>query len=1272
MLSKPSAATTPLIHLAALSAASPRAFQTALAPKPKPVSGVLSFSTTPRPKRPQNASASSNRSFHVKRPEMFATASSSSHASSSPERMLILYGSQTGTCESFAKTLASFSKSRGIAVSVQSMASFVERVTSSGGDVVSALGRESNVVLMTSTFYNGEFPDNALPLWKVFEQANTATASRVLANTKFAIFGLGNRSNKSNFNLAARRFENRIKELGAKEFVPAGYGDELSSSSHEAAFRPFVKSIWAALGHSSRSSTLPSAYRIQAAAPGSKASSATPVGYTQASVKANNVLSGKGFEREIRLISIDAKGGYPVAGHVLISTPNTSNTVSRALSAIQLPQGLTADTLVTITSIDNPAESFTCTVRQVLESHLELQGLATRSFLEALSVVATDAKEKEVLTETAEGMQDGNEYSKLTTGEVFSFVDALERYPSAKLSLEQLLSTVPRLQPRYYSIASSPLASPDAVDVIFGKDVWPTLSNPSRKFAGLASSYLANLKPGDKVAVKIQESPIKLPSPDTPLVAVGLGTGIGVPRGILQHYAALKKKGAKITPVELFYGFRHDDKDKVLAKELLEFEAQGLCKLSLSAMDQGSLVTEPIAKSESVANALLNAHGSFIYTGPGGVVPQAVELAVQESIGASRQLHPQAAAAELADIKSNTSKWIVEAYSREIDVENILKAYTSKVEAEKPLASVFENSKMLCFQCEQTFQGRGCTTVGVCGKTPQVAALQDLLVDVVKRLGWVNHQIRTVAASTSGLSPGLSDAINNRETDKYTMLALFSTLTNVNFDPESIRDFIVQVREHTATRTKLYHDICKAQNVTPQQCPTPNLSGSLTDPDALAKKGELVGILSKFRTVKNDVVVGLAEMLVYGLKGVCAYGDHAVLLGESDARVFNYVNEALAFLISPESADLNAVVTMLLRCGEANLVTMDTLHRANTKHGQQSPAQVTVGPTPGKAILISGHDMKYLEELLEQTKGTGINIYTHGEMLPAHGYPKLREYGNLVGHFGVAWQRQTVEFPHFPGPIVMTSNCLVPPKDDLKDRIFTAGAVAFPDCPKIEGFDFSRVIQKAQSMNGFREADTEFTYPLDPFGKPAKSYNVGFAYETVLSVAPQVISAIEKGDITRFYYIGGCDGFEGERNYYTELMENLPPTSVVLTSGCGKYRVLGDKLQYATIGDTGIPRLLDLGQCNDAYSAIKIAVALAEHFKCGVNDLPLNLVVSWFEQKAVAILLTLLHLNLKGVRIGPRLPAFVRPAALDFLVEKFDLKAIGDPLDDLKAMTGGK
>ncbi|KXS19505.1 hybrid cluster protein [Gonapodya prolifera JEL478] len=1194
-------------------------------------------------------------------------------------KFLVLFGSQTGTTEAFAKTFAAFARSRGMETRLLPMSEYVSSAASAGG-VVKALAKESHVFIMVSTFYNGEFPDNAISFWHELEKVNPALAAQQLKNITVSVFGLGNKSNKDNFNLAARRLEARLWELKVTELVPAAYGDEASTTGHEGGFRPFCKSVWQKFGNATTAiASLPVSVRVTAAAEGAPASESRVQathslleGFKSVSVKEHKLLTKAGYEKEIRLVSLET-GDYPLVGHILIAAPNPSALVARVFKLLLLPGGFTLSSTVTVTPVDG-GKPLTATLEDILTHHVDLNGLATRSFLEALSVVGQDPKEKESLLDTAEGMEDGNAYAKLTMGEVFSFVDAMEKYSSAKLTLEQLLSTVPSLQPRYYSIASSPLVSPGVADLVYIKETWSTRSNPAKHFNGLATGYMCGLKAGDKIAVRVQPGPINVPAPETPVVAIGLGTGIGVMRGLLQHWSALRDQGKKTSTINLFYGFRDPAKDYVFEEELAQFEKKGVCKLEIAAMDKGTLITDNIAKSSAVSTIFEN-KGVYIYTGPGGIVPGVVEQSVQESISNARGLHPQAAAAELAELKSDVpgqaNRWNVEAFTREVDVENLLKDYSAKAETEKPLANVFEGSKMLCFQCEQTFQAKGCTTIGVCGKTPEVAALQDLLVDCVKRLGWYNHQIRQLAGSKqSAVTPELDAAIKLRDSDRFTLLSLFSTLTNVNFDPDSIRDYIVGTRNHVTERCKLYQDLCKVTGQKEEQCPIRDLSGTITDPAILAEKGKLVGVLAKFRTVKNDVVVGLSEMLVYGLKGVAAYADHAVLMGEEDIRIFDFVNEALAFTISPDVNDLNKVIGMLLKCGEANLITMETLHKGNAKHGTQSPHVVPIAPSPGKAILISGHDMKYLEELLEQTKGTGINIYTHGEMLPAHGYPKLREYGNLVGHYGVAWQRQSIEFPHFPGPIVMTTNCLTPPKEDLKHRIFMAGAVGFPGCPVVKKFNYSEVIKMAQDMPGFSEADKEYTYPRDPFGKVAKTYNVGFGLETILSVAPTVIDSIGKGDITRFYVIGGCDGFEGERSYYTDVMENLPPTSVVLTLGCGKYRILGDKLQYATIGNTGIPRLLDMGQCNDTYGAVQVAVTLAKHFNCGVNDLPLNLVISWFEQKAIAVLLTLLHLNIKGVRVGPRAPAFIRPAALQFLVETFDLKLTGNAIDDVRQMVG--
>ncbi|MCD6304602.1 MAG: hydroxylamine reductase, partial [Planctomycetes bacterium] len=405
-------------------------------------------------------------------------------------------------------------------------------------------------------------------------------------------------------------------------------------------------------------------------------------------------------------------------------------------------------------------------------------------------------------------------------------------------------------------------------------------------------------------------------------------------------------------------------------------------------------------------------------------------------------------------------------------------------------------------------------------------------------------------------------------------------------------------------------------------------------------------------------VTGLQELLTYGLKGMAAYADHAKILGQESEEIYAYFHEAMDFLTRPEAQDVEKLLAAVLRCGEMNLKVMELLDAANTgAYGQPVPTAVRVTPVAGKCILVSGHDLKDLEMLLEQTAGKGINVYTHGEMLPAHGYPELKKHGHLVGNYGGAWQEQRKEFDEFPGAILMTTNCIQKPKESYKGRIFTTGLVAWPGVVHIPADedgnkDFSPVIAAAQAAEGFAE-DAE-----------KKTILVGFGHDAVLGQAGKIIEAVKAGKIRHFFLIGGCDGAKPGRSYYTDLARAVPDDCVILTLACGKYRF--NKLDFGEID--GIPRLLDIGQCNDAYSAIRIASALAEAFDCGVNDLPLSMVISWYEQKAVCILLTLLHLGIRGIRLGPTLPAFVSEAVLNVLVEKFDLKPITTPQEDLAAM----
>jgi hydroxylamine reductase len=542
---------------------------------------------------------------------------------------------------------------------------------------------------------------------------------------------------------------------------------------------------------------------------------------------------------------------------------------------------------------------------------------------------------------------------------------------------------------------------------------------------------------------------------------------------------------------------------------------------------------------------------------------------------------------------------------------------------------------MFCFQCEQTAKGEGCTKIGVCGKQPDVAALQDLLVYAVKGLSQV---------ADAGSKVGVSDHAVNR----FTCEAVFSTLTNVDFDPDR---FVTLINDAVKHRDALKAKV-QAAGGKVDFTDGPAVFTPAAGLENLVAQGEGVGI--KADEDVNPDILSLKELLVYGLKGMAAYADHAAILGQEDEAVYAFLHEALAATLNPELG-VDELVGLVLKCGEVNLRTMELLDAGNTgTYGHPVPTSVPLGAKQGKAILVSGHDLKDLEEVLKQTEGKGINVYTHGEMLPCHAYPELKKYAHFYGHYGTAWQNQAKEFAAFPGAILMTTNCIQKPKDAYKDNIFTTGLVGWPGVTHIGDKDFSLVINKALEMEGFTE-DTE-----------ADSVMVGFGHNAVMGVAGTVIEAVKNKAIRHFFLVGGCDGAKPGRSYYTEFVEKVPEDCVVLTLACGKFRFFDKKL-----GDIGgIPRLLDVGQCNDAYSAIQIAVALANAFECGVNDLPLSMILSWYEQKACVILLTLLHLGIKDIRLGPSLPAFITPNVLDVLVKNFNIMPIQTPDEDLKAILG--
>ena len=545
---------------------------------------------------------------------------------------------------------------------------------------------------------------------------------------------------------------------------------------------------------------------------------------------------------------------------------------------------------------------------------------------------------------------------------------------------------------------------------------------------------------------------------------------------------------------------------------------------------------------------------------------------------------------------------------------------------------------MFCYQCEQTAGGHGCNKNGVCGKDATTAQLQDLLIYAVKGIG----QYATLARSVGAKTP---------EADRLTIEALFTTVTNVNFDADSIERMLrkaVEVREGVKN---IYENTCTHTGRTPETPTGPAAWIPAAEHDELIEQASAVGIAAA-RAALGDDITGLKELLTYGLKGMAAYVDHARILGKENDDVYAFFYEALDYLAEP-APTVDRLLTLSMKCGEVNLTVMEMLDAANTgAYGQPVPTPVRITPVKGKAILVSGHDLKDLADLLEQTKGRGINVYTHCEMLPAHGYPELKKYPHLVGNYGGAWPEQAKEFETFPGAILMTTNCIQKPRDSYKDRIFTSGLVAWPGVAHAGDGNFAPVIDAALRAPGFAEDE------------PEKTILTGFGHNAVLGVADKVIDAVKGGLLRHFFLIGGCDGAKPGRNYYTEFAEAVPCDCAILTLACGKFRF--NKLEFGDIG--GIPRLLDCGQCNDAYSAIKVAVALAQAFNCGVNELPLSLIISWYEQKACAILLTLLHLGLQDIRLGPSLPAFITPTVLNVLVEKFGIKPITTAAEDLKAI----
>ena len=537
-------------------------------------------------------------------------------------------------------------------------------------------------------------------------------------------------------------------------------------------------------------------------------------------------------------------------------------------------------------------------------------------------------------------------------------------------------------------------------------------------------------------------------------------------------------------------------------------------------------------------------------------------------------------------------------------------------------ANINTTSSMFCFQCEQTAGCTGCTRAGVCGKSAMTAKLQDTLTGALIALA--NTTACSNKNSNNNLTAVLMDEINH-----LILEGLFTTITNVNFDDASIKNLTARINA-AATKT------ANACNV------------------SIVSDYDMNNIWNA-----NEDIRSLKSLILFGVRGMAAYAYHAMTLGYTDASLNQFFLTALDSL--SKDWGMNELLPIVMEVGRFNLTCMELLDRANTEtFGDPVPVSVSLTVEKGPFIVVTGHDLEDIKQLLEQTKDKGINIYTHGEMLPAHAYPEFKKYPHLKGNFGTAWQNQQKEFASLPAPILFTTNCLMPPKASYEDRVFTTGAVVFPNTPFISSStdghkDFTPVIEKALELGGFSK-DQHFTGI-----NGGSSVMTGFARNAILSSAGEIVDAVKSGAIRHFFLVAGCDGARAGRNYYTEFVKQTPSDSIVLTLACGKYRF--NDLDLGTI--RAFPRLMDMGQCNDAYSAIKVAVALADAFGCGVNDLPLSMILSWYEQKAVCILLTLLHLGIKNIKLGPTLPAFLSKNVLNYLVEHFAIASTTTPEADL-------
>jgi len=1155
------------------------------------------------------------------------------------KRIAILYGSQTGTAESYAKMLGTYAISHGLEPRVASMNDGLH-FFESNTDLPDA------VIFVCSTYGNGEFPSNA----KTFMQVLTAGKLPQLASIPHSIFGLGN-SHNDNFNAAAKALSSKLKEIGSPSLVRMQLSCELQQSGHDGAYRSWKRAVWKSLGVTGEGTrAFKPTYSISECLT-SHADEHIPLpGFIPAVVHGNASLTPVGYQPQCRMLrfSVDCSTQMRTLGrvgnitdHVQIFPSNSAQLVQRMLRRLNL----NGNSVVEITPLagapHHPYDFKKLRIETVLSEVVDLSCVPSRSMLETMSLLTNNSSDREKLERIAGDLSVGGSFDTLSQG-VFTVVDAFEMFPSVNATLPQLLTLLPHIAPRSYSIACDNTSGNHAAfDVLYSI---PTREVEGRHHEGLCTGMLNAAQPGDKIRVHFHPSGIALPRDDAPCVIVALGTGIGSAHAILQHRLQKLKDGFSVGKAHLFYGMRHKTKDCFFQSDFAVMEACGMLTVTYVASHDGPTFTTPFDVMDRSLIDFLGNEGHIAYCGLGGSVPLRLESTLRRIGFDVSEMRKQGRLHE-------------EFFTVDTDSENLFKN-RSVDESSSTLVGRMGNCDMFCFQCEQTFKGKGCHKVGVCGKTPRVAALQDLTVHAMKILGFYANETRLCGGD-------VPDAIN-----RFTLYALFSTLTNVNFDESRFEAIVKQSKTYIDEMKSLYSKVAASKGLATK---SPQKSKELPTPlpslDGLVELGRSVGVLNRFVDPATQNAAGVSEMVVYGLKGIAAYADHSLMNGKELPEIYEFIHRALSFMTSEEQYDLSKGLAFALEAGKINVSTMGLLYDSNASLGIPTPTTVPVKPSPGKSILVSGHDLIILKALLEKTEPLGINVFTHGEMLPAHSYPKLKAHTNLKGHFGGAWMRQGIEFPHFPGPILMTTNCLTEPHETYSAHLFTAGAVGWKGIPHIgntiKDIDFDLLIKSALEAKGFGE-EKAFNY-ADPVGvRRPEALTVGFGHETILSVAPTILKEIKKGNITRFFVVGGCDGYEGERSYYTDLVSRLPKTAVVLTVGCGKFRI--NHLNLGTIGETGIPRILDMGQCNDSFSAVQVALALAKALNCQVSDLPLSIVLSWFEQKAIAVLLSCLALGLKPIHVGPALPAFITPDVLNVLVKDFGVLPLGDVNKDLEAM----